>query len=67
MRITVDGLPFFGEQVWSRDIPLLTIAYGLGNEDREPPEDEDEDDAASATTDNGSGDDATEPDDTDNE
>jgi general secretion pathway protein J len=67
VRLTVDGLSFFGEQVWSRDIPLLTIAFQLGNEDREPPEDDDGDDAASATTDNGSGDDATDPDDTDNE
>jgi hypothetical protein len=41
VRITVEGLEFFGHP-WVREIPLMTIAYGWGNEDfQEPDDDED--------------------------
>jgi len=56
VRMTVEGLPFFGGP-WSRDIPVLTIAYGWGTDEfQEPPEDEDDDEAgddAGAGTDTG--------------
>lgn len=45
VRMTVEGLPFFSGRTWSRDIPLLTIAYGWGTDEfQEPPEDEDDGD-----------------------
>ncbi len=40
VRVSVDGLEFFGHP-WVRDIPLMTIAYGWGNEDFQEPDDED--------------------------
>jgi hypothetical protein len=50
VRMTVEGLAFFGARTWSRDIPLLTIAYGWGTDDfQEPPEDDDDDGANDAT------------------
>ena len=49
VRVTVEGLPFFGGKAWVREIPLLTMAYGWGTDDfQEPPEDVD-DEAAGAT------------------
>ena len=54
VRLTVEGLPFFGEQSWARDIPLLTIAYGWGTDEfQEPPEDEDDDATGNTDADNG--------------
>jgi general secretion pathway protein J len=45
VRVTVEGLGYFGPQPWVREIPLLTMAAGWGNDDfQEPPEDEVEDD-----------------------
>jgi len=42
VRLSVDGLEFFGG-AWVREIPLMTIAYGWGNEDfQEPPDDEED-------------------------
>jgi general secretion pathway protein J len=54
VRVTVEGLPFFGEQPWVREIPLLTMAYGWGTDEfKEPPDeqdDDDEDEVGSSTT-----------------
>lgn len=45
VRVTIEGLPFFGGQPWVREIPLLTMVAGFGTDDfQEPPEDETEDD-----------------------
>ncbi len=45
VRVTVDGLPFFGGQPWIREIPLLTMAYGWGTDEfKEPPDEQDDDD-----------------------
>jgi hypothetical protein len=49
VRVTVDGLPFFGGRAWVRVIPLVTMAYGWGTDDfQEPPEDEAENDEATS-------------------
>jgi hypothetical protein len=49
VRITIEGLPFFGGVPWVREIPLITMAAGWGTEDyQEPPEEEDEADGASS-------------------
>jgi hypothetical protein len=50
VRVTVDGLEFFGTQPWVREIPLMTIAYGWGNDEFQD-EDDDEDSDASDTSD----------------
>jgi len=60
VRVTIEGLGFFGPRPWQREIPLLTMAAGWGNDDfQEPPEDEveddDEDTTGSATGDQNSG------------
>ena len=66
VRVTVEGLSFFGERPWQRDIPLLTIAYGWGTDEfQEPPEDEDDD--ATSTTDAANRGETDDADDTDNE
>jgi general secretion pathway protein J len=45
VRVTIEGLSFFAGQPWVREIPLLTMAYGWGdNAFREPPDEEPEDD-----------------------
>ena len=45
VRVTVEGLPFFGGKAWVRVIPLVTMAYGWGTDDfQEPPDDDVEDD-----------------------
>jgi type II secretion system protein J len=45
VRVTVDGLSFFGGQPWVREIPLLTMTAGWGEAPyQEPPEDQVEDD-----------------------
>jgi prepilin-type N-terminal cleavage/methylation domain-containing protein len=41
VRVTVEGLEFFGHP-WVREIPLMTIAYGWGNEDFQEPDDEED-------------------------
>ncbi|MCC6767377.1 MAG: prepilin-type N-terminal cleavage/methylation domain-containing protein [Deltaproteobacteria bacterium] len=51
VRVTVDGLPYFGGAPWIREIPLFTRAAGWGTNDfQEPPEDETEDDEQGMTT-----------------
>jgi general secretion pathway protein J len=41
VRLTVDGMESIGLLPWTRDIPLMTIAYGWGNEEfQEAPDDE---------------------------
>ncbi|MGH7894342.1 MAG: type II secretion system protein GspJ, partial [Candidatus Binatia bacterium] len=52
VRMTVDGLEFFRLRPWVREVPLMTIAYGWGNDEfAEPPdEDEDESENENATT-----------------
>jgi general secretion pathway protein J len=41
VRVTIEGLPYFGGAPWIREIPLLTMAYGWGTDEfQEPPEDE---------------------------
>lgn len=42
VRISIDGLEFFGHP-WIREIPLMTKAYGWGNDDLEEPDEEDVD------------------------
>jgi general secretion pathway protein J len=42
VRLTVDGLEFFQSHPWVRQIPLMTIAYGWGNDEFQEPPDEDE-------------------------
>ena len=48
VRMTVEGVPYFGGAPWVHSMPLMTVAYGWGiDEFREPPEEsdyEDEDD-----------------------
>jgi len=57
VRVTVEGLPFFGGRAWVREIPLLTIAYGWGSDDfQEPPEDETDDEGDDAAASDGTGD-----------
>ena len=57
VRVTVEGLPFFGGRAWIREIPLLTIAYGWGSDDfQEPPEDETDDEGDNAAASDGTGD-----------
>lgn len=41
VRVTIDGLSFFGRP-WVREIPIMVVAYHLGDEDMQEPEDEDE-------------------------
>lgn len=64
VRVTVDGLPYFGGAPWVREIPLLTRAAGWGTNDfQEPPEDETEDDEVGVTPNTGdTSDDTDEPD-----
>jgi general secretion pathway protein J len=45
VRVTIEGLPYFGTVPWVREIPLLTMAYGWGTDDFQEPPDEDFDDA----------------------
>lgn len=60
VRVTVDGLPYFGGAPWVREIPLLTRAAGWGTNDfQEPPEDETEDELQGTTTTTGDTDDET--------
>ena len=49
VRVSVDGLEFFGTRPWVREIPLMTIAYGWGNEDFQD-EDDDEDTNGNGTS-----------------
>ncbi|HEY2385599.1 MAG TPA: type II secretion system protein GspJ [Candidatus Binatia bacterium] len=42
VRISIEGLDFF-DHPWVREIPLMTIAFGWGNEDFQEPDDEDTD------------------------
>lgn len=50
VRVSVEGLPYFGGAAWVREIPLLTRAAGWGTNDfQEPPEDETEDDLENTT------------------
>ncbi len=45
VRVTVEGLGYFGGGQWVRDIPLLTMVGGWGTNDfQEPPDEEGEDD-----------------------
>lgn len=54
VRVTVEGLRFFGPQPWVREIPLVTMAFGWGTDEfKEPPDeqfDDDEDEAGMITT-----------------
>lgn len=50
VRITVEGLDFFGDLTWVEEVPLLTIAAGWGMDDfEEPPEIEEQGESAGAT------------------
>jgi prepilin-type N-terminal cleavage/methylation domain-containing protein len=51
VRISIDGLDFF-DHPWVREIPLMTIAYGWGNDDFQEPDDEDTQDTDTNDTDN---------------
>jgi hypothetical protein len=50
VRVTVDGLEFFGTQPWVREIPLMMIAYGWPADDDFQDDDEDEDTDTSDTS-----------------
>lgn len=51
VRVSVEGLSYFGGQRWERVVPLLTIAYGWGSDDyQDPPDDEEDDDADAQET-----------------
>ncbi len=51
VRITVEGLDFFGDLTWVEEVPLLTVAAGWGMDDsEEPPEIEEQEENADATT-----------------
>ena len=66
VRVTVDGLSYFGGAPWVREIPLLTMAAGWGTNDfQEPPDEEVEDDEQSPATDTGTN--TNQGDDSDNE
>jgi general secretion pathway protein J len=56
VRVTVEGLPFFGGKPWVREIPLFTMALGWGTDEfQEPPDEqneEDDSDESSGTTPN---------------
>ncbi|MCC6847267.1 MAG: prepilin-type N-terminal cleavage/methylation domain-containing protein [Deltaproteobacteria bacterium] len=62
VRVTVDGLSYFGGAPWIREIPLLTRAAGWGTNDfQEPPDDETEDDESGVMTTTGAQDDPGNP------
>lgn len=67
VRVTVEGLRFFGGAAWVREIPLLTMAYGWGTDAfKEPPdeqEDDDEDEVGTSTTTSGATEDTDDGDD----
>jgi len=51
VRITVEGLDFFGALTWVEEVPLLTVAAGWGMDDaEEPPEIEEQEGNAKGTT-----------------
>lgn len=57
VRVTVEGLPFFGHP-WVREIPIMSIAYGLNNDEiQEPDEEEDQADNADSDSDSEGGED----------
>ncbi len=41
VRVTVEGLSFFGGGAWIQEVPIMTVAYGWGLEDFQEPPDED--------------------------
>ena len=50
VRVTVEGLPYFGCAPWVREIPLFTRATGWGTNDfQDPPEDETEEELQGTT------------------
>jgi general secretion pathway protein J len=64
VRVTVDGLAYFGGAPWVREIPIITMASGWGTDDfQEPPDDESEDDEGDTSTTSTSPDDEVDPDD----
>jgi general secretion pathway protein J len=65
VRVTVDGLAYFGGAPWVREIPIITMASGWGTDEfQEPPDEEsDDDDAGTSTTTNQSDDDDVDNDD----
>ncbi len=40
VRLTIEGLPFFGGAPWTQVIPVMTIAYGWGTDEFQEPPDE---------------------------
>jgi type II secretion system protein J len=51
VRVTVDGLAYFGGAPWVREIPIITMASGWGTDEfQEPPDEEGEDDDADTST-----------------
>jgi general secretion pathway protein J len=69
VRLTVDGLAYFGGAPWVREIPILTMAAGWGTNDfQDPPEEEAEDeDQGTTTTGENTGDTTDDAEDTDDE
>jgi general secretion pathway protein J len=63
VRVTVDGLAYFGGAPWVRTIPLITMASGWGTDDfQEPPEEDSYDDDSDSTTTSQSDDDSNDDD-----
>jgi general secretion pathway protein J len=52
VRVTVDGLAYFGGAPWVREIPLVTMASGWGTDEFQecPGEESDDDDSDSSTS-----------------
>lgn len=64
VRVTIEGLPFFGGAAWVREIPLLTMAYGWGTDEfKEPPDEQDDDDEDEVGTSTTTGEDTDDTDD----
>jgi len=51
IRVTVDGLAYFGGAPWVREIPIMSMATGWGTDEfQEPPDEESDDDEPDSTT-----------------
>lgn len=63
VRVTVEGLAYFGGAPWVREIPIITMASGWGTDDfQEPPDEESDDDDFDTNTMTAPDDDSTDAD-----
>jgi type II secretion system protein J len=49
VRMTIENLEFFEFRPWIHEIPLMTVAYGWGDDFQEPPDEDDEEDDGGAS------------------